>query len=243
MCAVIASIQIGKTQQYCNDGKSWESAIEKLPVAGPIVVLSEGLAGDEQADRVHHGGPDKAILAYNSGYFSVWQEEFPEWSVSGGTFGENLTVDGLNESEVCIGDVFQIGTVVVQVSQPRQPCWKLSRKWNIPKLAVLVQMTGRTGWYFRVLETGSVNSGDQLELFDRLHPEFTVQRAHEIMHAKPRSAEDDLLLAQCPSLSASWREQLQRRALKGQGKSQSARLFGSGEAKTRSESAESNQSS
>ena len=230
MLAMIASIQIGKTQQYCNDGQSWESAIEKLPVAGPIVVLSDGLDGDEQADRVHHGGPDKAILAYNSGHFSAWQEEFPDWSVSGGTFGENLTIDGVSESDVCIGDVFRIGTAVVQVSQPRQPCWKLSRKWNIPKLAVLVQKTGRTGWYFRVRETGTVNSGDQLELIKRPHLEFTVQRAHEIMHAKPRNAEADLLLSQCRSLSASWREQLERRALKGQSKSQSTRLFGSGDA-------------
>ncbi|MEM7558492.1 MAG: MOSC domain-containing protein [Planctomycetota bacterium] len=229
MRAVIASIQVGKTQQYHNDGKSWESAIAKLPVAGPILVLPEGLDGDQQADRVHHGGPDKAILAYNSGHFSAWQEEFSDWSVSGGTFGENLTVDGVGESDVCIGDVYRVGTAVLQVSQPRQPCWKLSRKWNIPKLAVLVQKTGRTGWYFRVLETGSINSGDQLELIDRPHPEFTVQRAHKIMHAKPRSAEADLLLSQCLSLSASWREQLERRALRGQSESQSARLFGSAE--------------
>lgn len=237
MHAVIDSIQVGKKRIYQSDhGKSWESAIAKSTVAGPIAVLAENLEGDEQADRVHHGGPDKAILAYSRGHFDAWHQEFPNWSVTGGTFGENLTVEGVSESDLCIGDVFRVGTSVLQVSQPRQPCWKLSRKWNIPKLAVLVQKTGRTGWYLRVLQPGEVKSGDPFDLTERPYPGISVQRAHEIMHAKPRSSEDDLMLSRCELLSVSWREQLQARAMKGQSKSQSARLLGASDAEAKAPS-------
>ena len=211
--AVVESIQVGRTQTYLgDDGKSWESAIGKTTVAGPVVVHPESLEGDQQADRVHHGGLDKAILAYSCAHFDAWKIDFPDCSVSGGTFGENLTVDGMSEPDVCIGDVFQVGSSVLQVSQPRQPCWKLSRKWNLPKLAVHVQKTGRTGWYFRVIETGVINPGDLLELIDRPHAEFSVMRAHKIMHTKRRSKADDLMLSDCEALSSSWRDQLRLRA-------------------------------
>ncbi len=229
MIALIQSIQVGRTRVYrVDDGTTWESAIEKSSVAGPVAVHCEGLAGDEQTDRIHHGGPDKAILAYSSEHFAAWRQEFPDWSVVGGTFGENFTVDGLTESSVCIGDVYRVGTCRLQVSQPRQPCWKLSKKWDLPKLAVIVQQTGRTGWYLRVIETGLVQAGDQLTLIDRPHPSVSVAQAHQVMHAKPRSNENDLKLSQCDSLSKSWREQLERRAIKKENKSESARLFGSG---------------
>ena len=203
-----------KQRYQGDDGKSWESAIVKSRVTGPIAVHSERLNGDQQADRVHHGGPDKAILVYSRSHFDAWQAEFPEWSVSGGAFGENLTVDGIDESDVCIGDVFRVGTSLLQVSQPRQPCWKLSKRWSMPKLAVMVQATGRTGWYLRVVETGTIHSADRFELTERLHADLTVLRAHEIMHAKPRDRENDIMLSECDALSSSWREQLASRAEK-----------------------------
>lgn len=228
MNAVIHSIQVGRTHVYrAADGTTWESAIGKSTIAGPVAVSCKGLEGDEQADRVHHGGPDKAILVYSSEHFAAWRRELPDWSVVGGTFGENFTVDGLVESKVCIGDVYRVGTCRLQVSQPRQPCWKLSKKWDLPKLAVIVQQTGRTGWYLRVIETGLVQAGDHLTLIDRPHPSVSVAHAHNVMHAKPRSSENDLKLSQCDSLSASWREQLEHRAAKKEAKSESARLFGS----------------
>jgi MOSC domain-containing protein YiiM len=228
MNALIQSIQVGRKSLYrADDGTTWESAIGKSTIAGSVAVHCEGLEGDEQADRIHHGGPDKAILVYSSEHFVAWRQEFPDWSVVGGTFGENFTVDGLVESTVCIGDVYCVGTCRLQVSQPRQLCWKLSKKWDLPKLAVIVQQTGRTGWYLRVIETGQVKAGDQFTLIDRPHPSISVAQAHQVMHAKPRSSEDDLTLSQCDSLSASWREQLERRAVKKESRSESARLFGS----------------
>lgn len=213
MSAIVQSIQVGKIRSYSDQtGKTWQSAIEKSGVEGPIEVGPEGLAGDQQADLVHHGGVDKAVHGYSSEHFADWQKGFPEWSVMAGCFGENLTIAGQTERDVWIGDVFQIGSCRLQVSQPRQPCWKLARRNNIDKLAVQVQQLGRTGWYFRVLQAGVIQAGDSIELVERPSDGILISRANEIMYAKPRSAEDDLELASCPYLSEAWREDLEKRA-------------------------------
>ena len=214
MQAILQSVQAGKIRSYQDEnGKTWDSAIEKIPVVGEVEVQNDGLVSDQQADLKHHGGIDKAVLAYSCDHFTQWQDEFPEWSVVAGCFGENLTIAGQTESDVCIGDVFQIGSCQLQISQPRQPCWKLARKHDIDKLAVRVQQLGWTGWYFRVLQTGMIQAGDSIELVERTGGNVSVQRANEIMYAKPRNSGDDLALAKCPQLSAAWRDDLQKRAL------------------------------
>ena len=230
MAAVIRSIQIGRVREFTDDhGKVWTSAIAKQPVAGSAHVLKTHIEGDEQADRKHHGGPDKAVLAYSVDHFEVWKAEVREFeavTLMNGAFGENLSVEGLTESDVCIGDAFTIGSAKLQVSQPRQPCWKLSRRWHLPKLAVRVQQTGRTGWYFRVLVEGEIRPGDQVTLAERPHPEWPVAKAHSVMHAKPRIKEDDLQLARCELLSESWRNQLFDRSSSTAAKTSAQRLFG-----------------
>ena len=214
MQAIIQSVQAGKIRSYQDsDGKTWESAIDKIPVVGPVEVQLNGLVCDQQADLKHHGGIDKAVLGYSGDHFAQWQDEFPEWSVGAGCFGENLTIAGQIETDVCIGDVFQIGSCQLQVSQPREPCWKLAKKSGVAKLAVRVQKLGRTGWYFRVLQTGVFQAGDSIELIERVEGNVSIQRANEIMYAKPRNPSDDLSLAKCPQLSAAWREPLEKRAL------------------------------
>jgi len=217
MSVVIVSIQIGpvRTVPAENTGaKEWRSGIFKSVVQGTVDVLKTNIDGDQQADMVHHGGPDKAVLAYSGHHYPSWNREFPEKHFEGGAFGENLTIEGAKEADVCVGDIYEVGSCVLQVSQPRQPCWKLSRKWNIPRLVALVQQTGRTGWYLRVLNEGQIEAGNQLQLIDRPHPEIAVSWAHSVMHAKPRSIDDDRKLAQCLALSDSWRQQLQRRVQK-----------------------------
>ena len=130
-----------------------------------------------------------------------------------GAFGENFTIAGLTEADTCIGDVWNVGDeAVVQVSQPRQPCWKLARRWKVKTLAVQVQQTERTGWYFRVLSEGSVVAGLSLILLERPHPEWTVERANRVMHAEQAELQLSAELAAIPLLSASWRETLARRA-------------------------------
>jgi MOSC domain-containing protein YiiM len=213
MNAVIRSIQVGRPRSYRKfEGKPWRSAIRKSAVEGAIFVNAANLAGDRQADLVHHGGADKAVSAYSSDHFPFWQQEFPQWQPDGGAFGENLTVEGLVEADVCIGDIFEAGSCLLQVSQPRQPCWKLSRKWNLPDLAARVQATGRTGWYLRVLQEGWVEAGVPIRQVERPHPELTIAWANRVMYARPRRDADDQKLAACPALSDAWRNQLLRRA-------------------------------
>ena len=143
MQATLQSVQAGKIRSYQDaDGKTWESAIDKIPVTGPVEVQTHGLVCDQQADLKHHGGIDKAVLGYSCDHFAQWQTEISEWSVGAGCFGENLTIAGLTETDVCIGDVFQIGNCQLQVSQPREPCWKLAKKSGVDKLAVRVQKLG-----------------------------------------------------------------------------------------------------
>ncbi len=209
----ILSIQIGKIRTYDGDpADSWKSAINKTNVSGAVHVVSTGIVGDEQADLVNHGGSDKAVLAYASKHYEKWNAEFPDKSFEAGGFGENLTVADIDESSCCIGDTFRIGKCLLQISQPRQPCWKLSGRWKMPKLAVLVQHNGRTGWYFRVLKDGVIEAGRDIELVDRPHPEFSVAWANSVMYAKPRRHQDDRQLAACPGLSESWRTHLEHRA-------------------------------
>ncbi|MDB4778281.1 MOSC domain-containing protein [bacterium] len=229
MVTRVDSVQVGKIASYKNaKGKEWTSAIKKSRVDGFVQVEKDHIAGDQQADLKHHGGLDKAVLAYSSNHFAEWNRSLGRNDVDAGWFGENLTISGLSESEVCVGDTVRIGTCTLQVSQPRQPCWKLSRFWNVPELAVLVQKTGRTGWYLRVVDEGNLSAGDALELLELPFPEMTIAWANSVMHAKPKSSKDDLKLSKCPALSGSWSEQLARRAAKGNSKSETARLFGDG---------------
>ncbi|RCS54889.1 MOSC domain-containing protein [Bremerella cremea] len=225
------SIQVGRPQKYesgADSTKPWTSAIEKHLLNGPVHVGKLNLAGDEQADLVHHGGPDKAVLAYALGHYAIWKQEIPDRQFSPGAFGENLTLAQVDEFNVCVGDIVRLGTCVLQVSQPRQPCWKLSRRWNLPKLAVEVQKTGRTGWYFRVLAEGEIEPGMPLELEARPYPDFTIAWASSVMYAKPRNPREDLRLAQCPALSQSWQTTLLKRS-QGKGSvDDSLRLFGRG---------------
>jgi len=221
----LSSIQIGRPREYDGQStKSWSSGIDKHLVEGPVFVGRTNLVGDQQADLVHHGGPDKAVLAYAFEHYAVWNAEIPSVGFAPGGFGENLTISGLEETECHIGDIVRIGDCLLQISQPRQPCWKLSRRWNMPDLAKQVQLSGRSGWYYRVLEEGNIEAGNPVELVERNH-DFTVAWASSVMYANPRSTEDDLLLANCPDLSATWRQTLKNRAV-GKGSPVEKRIFG-----------------
>jgi MOSC domain-containing protein YiiM len=219
MTGRIRSIQVGLPRLEKSDDRSgpaqrpWTTGIIKVPVSGPMWLGRHHLQRDGQADLVHHGGVDKAVCVYSAEHWLYWQTILPPEQVRGGAFGENFTVGQLTETDVCIGDVYVVGTAIVQISQPRQPCWKLARRWNIQDLAVQVERTGFTGWYFRVLREGQVEAQQQLQLRDRPCPEWTVAAANRIMHHERdnRAAADRL--SRCPFLSSSWQQTLQRRAL------------------------------
>ena len=184
-------------------------------VDGAVAVCYTGVTGDQQSDLRHHGGRDKAILAYSADHADAWQREIPEphgWYATPGAFGENLTIAEMSEEDVCLGDIYDIGSCRVEVSQPRQPCWKLAKRWQIPNLTRHVERSGRTGWYLRVVQEGMIEAGDLVILVDRLHPEWSVAVAHRVMYARPRNAAHDQELAKCPALSVAWQDHLRSRS-------------------------------
>lgn len=199
----VVAVSVGRARSL--PGRRSPSAIVKEPVPGEVAVAREGLAGDEQADRESHGGPDKAVLAYGAARYPAWGEGFGLLAGPGG-FGENLTIAGLDEETACIGDTVQAGTALLQVTQPRLPCWKLAARWSRPDLVGLVEETGWSGWYLRVLEPGVVAAGSPVTLVARPHPAWTVREAFRVgrLRGDPSLGE----LTALPELSAAWRERL-----------------------------------
>jgi MOSC domain-containing protein YiiM len=153
------------------------------------------------------------VLSYSADHYPSWLPVLGPESATYGAFGENLTIAGLTEDYVCIGDVWQIGdTVQLQVSQPRQPCWKLARKWRLRDLVEQVQHTGRSGWYWRVLQTGAVVAGQPLTMLHRTRPEWTIAAANRVMYHRKHDVDAAIALAELPELAASWRRHFSGRA-------------------------------
>ncbi len=183
----------------------WSTAFYKKAVNGKVWLGKCNLSGDGQADLKNHGGPEKAVLAYSAEHYPTWRSEINCPELPYGAFAENFTVSGLTEELVCIGDIYSVGGAHLQVSQPRQPCWKISRRWRIKDLAGRVKATGRTGWYFRVLTEGYVERGLPLVLLGRPFPQWTVARANEIMKHRREDRHAAVGLASCGFLSMNWR--------------------------------------
>jgi MOSC domain-containing protein YiiM len=206
----VASLNIGKPAQLTGQNFDIISAIHKQPVTARIYLSRLNFDGDSQADLKFHGGPDKAVCAYSHDHYSYWEQELKQ-PLGIPAFGENLTIQGLTEQDVCIGDEFQLGEALLQVSQPRQPCHKLAKKLGVADMAVRVQETGYTGFYFRVLREGWVEPGSPLRLI-RSHPgEVTVSYANRIKYIDRNDEEGIRKLLAVEELSGSWRESLSKR--------------------------------
>ncbi|WHY87210.1 MOSC domain-containing protein [Neobacillus novalis] len=191
--------------------REWTSAIFKEPVEGQVWVGKTGLAGDGQGDLKHHGGPEKAVFAYSFENYRYWQSELGISEITSGGMGENLVMANVNEETIAIGDTFQIGEAVIQVSQPRQPCWKPARRFKVKNLALLLQNTGRTGWYFRVLKEGYVGAGQTFSLVERPFPQWTIEKCNQIIHARQQNFVEMHELACCELLAPGMRETLEKR--------------------------------
>ena len=203
----LISIQIGKTKTYTDDQGTWETAFFKEPVSGSVFLGVSGLKGDNQANKKYHGGPEKAVLVYSADHYPKWKVELGKELPFGG-FAENLTVDGMVEASVYIGDIYQVGGVRLQVTQARVPCSKISRRWGIPDLLERVLETRRFGWYCRVLQEEQVEAGLPVELLERPYPDWSVVRAFEAYTQRSvyKTAAQELALL--PSLSEDWRREL-----------------------------------
>ncbi len=211
----------------------WEgkppSAIQKDRVNGRQVVTSLGFASDAQADLTVHGGKDKAIHHYAFDHYSAWQVE---GLMAPGTklaaFGENISTTGLTEENLCIGDILSLGTAVVQISQGRQPCWKLGLHTGRREMPYQFQKTGRTGWYYRVLEPGEVGAGDRIILAERPNPDWSVLAVTRARLTRRILPEDAAVLSQMEELAEGWRQAFSRMAEGIATEDTSARLGGSG---------------
>jgi MOSC domain-containing protein YiiM len=186
------------------------SAIAKRPHDDLLAIGLLGLAGDEQADKVHHGGTDKAIHHYPHDHYAYWRSAIGDHPLLGapGGFGENVSTLGLIESEVCIGDRFRLGTALVEISHGRKPCWKISHRFALPKLTAQVVKTGRAGWYYRVLEPGAVQAGDTIELLERSLSDWSVERTFDqiVRGAGKHDPAALRALAGMEVLAAAWRD-------------------------------------
>jgi len=206
----IESVRIGTPKPLAYRSKFVQSAIFKEEVLYPIQVFLTNLAGDVQADTLHHGGPDKAVCAYAAENYAFFTEKigqvFPH-----GSFGENLTISGLREDTIMIGDIFSIGGCTLQVSQPREPCYKIAARHNIAQLPVWIKQTGYTGYYFRVLKEGILQAGDSAILKERGAGGITVAEANAIMYSNDVTSEQISQLLNEKALSASWRKQLTKK--------------------------------
>jgi MOSC domain-containing protein YiiM len=189
-----------------------ETGIFKKPVVGPVKVRGENLEGERQADLSVHGGPDKAVYVYSWKNIEYWRARLEREDLRPGTFGENLTVDELLDSEVFIGDRLEIGTARFQVTQPRLPCFKLGIVLGLPDFPATFQRSGRTGFYLRVLQEGSLASGDAIRRREVTEgPKMTVAEFVGLVTDHTPSREELSRMLSLKALSAAWKERLARK--------------------------------
>jgi len=184
------------------------SGYVKNTVTGPVEVTHLGLGGDEQADLTVHGGPEKAVYGYSISHYPTWASEYPELldRFVPGCFGENLTINGLDEGEICIGDTHRIGNALLQVCQPRQPCFKFALHFEDARLPKAMVKSGRSGWYYRVLEPGKLAAGDEVILEDRPQPAFRFSRLVSIINRGAATDEELYALSNMTELASSLRK-------------------------------------
>lgn len=208
---LLGSVQVGQIAPL--GPKGVPSGFVKRPVSGPVRVSRLNLEGDAQADLSVHGGPDKAVYAYGAGQYAAWAQDFPHHAdrLVPGAFGENLTVAALSEEDLCVGDVHAIGTARLQVCQPRQPCFKLGLMFGDDRLPFAMTRNGRSGWYYRVIEEGTLTAGDPVVVVDRPNPDFPLTRLIRFVYNRKGTIEDLFMIAQAKGIASGLRDAAQRK--------------------------------
>lgn len=205
----IVSVNLGTPQHLLYGGKEIYTAGLKTPVSQAMLRF-HNFEGDRQADLEHHGGPDKAVCVYSFDHYPYWEEWFGH-KMEPGAFSENLTLSGVRETEVCIGDTFRAGQAIVQISQPRRPCTKLAGKNGRRDLPGAIHKNGFSGFYVRVIQEGLVKAGDSFELIRRHPAAVTVSFANEVVYKIRTDSDSIRRILAVPELSAAWRETLSQR--------------------------------
>ncbi|MGQ0698034.1 MAG: MOSC domain-containing protein [Panacagrimonas sp.] len=208
----IDGLYAGQVQPMPDDGRP--TGIFKRLVEGSVRIRPEGLEGDAQGDRRVHGGIEKAVHQFAVSNYARLAEQFPERAQAfvPGAIGENLSTADLDESSVCIGDVFALGTARIQLNQPRTPCWKIDARFGLEGITAFVAKQGIAGWYYRVLEPGTVEIGDELRLLDRSAETLTLRQLHQLARTHRPPLDELLRAAKLPGLAPTWAEKFQARA-------------------------------
>lgn len=190
------------------------TGIYKRRVPGLVRVGKLGIAGDEHGDLRVHGGPEKAVHQYAAENYRRLAEAFPQCADSfvPGSLGENISTRRMTERSVYVGDVFRFGTAVLQVSQPRSPCWKINHRFGVERMSMFVAQTRITGWYYRVLHPGEMREGDEILLLERQTQRFSIEQFWQVQMSHRPSIDDLAELAMVPGLAPEWRQRLEHRA-------------------------------
>jgi MOSC domain-containing protein YiiM len=208
----VISVNVGLPRVVVWKGVHVQTAIFKDPVEGPVTISDLNLDGDKQADLTVHGGLEKAVYAYPAEHYEYWRKEFPEVAFSAGKFGENLTTEGLGEDTLCIGDRLRVGTAVLMVTQPRLPCYKMEVRFGRDDMIKRFLASGRSGFYFSVINSGEVSGGSEVEILSRDANRVTVADIQRLYLGQNRNQE---LLQRAISVSAlpeNWKSALLQRA-------------------------------
>jgi MOSC domain-containing protein YiiM len=208
----ITQLRIGRPQPV--PGVALPSAYHRQPVAERVAVGILGLSGDQVGNTRVHGGPDKAVYAYPVSGYAAWAAEFPDFAArfGPGAMGENLVVDGLDETGICLGDVIRCGTATLQVAQIREPCSTFAAVLGSKRVVKAMTLSGRCGWYLRVLEAGDIAAGDGHDVIDRPHGDWPISRFTPIAAGRAGRIEELEELAAMAALTPRWRQKLAQRA-------------------------------
>jgi MOSC domain-containing protein YiiM len=208
MSGSVLSVNVAQIREIPRGGEMVRTGIWKVPVEGRVAVRGVNVEGDEQADRAVHGGPDKAIYAYAREDTDWWEEELGR-ELPHGAFGENLTLRGVDVTGALIGECWRIGTVLLEVSEPRFPCWKLGARFEDPKMLKRFSAALRPGAYLRIAEEGELAAGDVVEVVERPDHDLTIRG---FAHAYLQDRDSLPRLLEVPAVSQMWRDWVRERA-------------------------------
>lgn len=213
----IVSVNVGLPREVVWQGMTVQTGIFKEPVAGPVMISQLNLAGDKQADLIVHGGSEKAVYAYPAEHYEYWRQELPDVSFPWGKFGENLTTEGLQEDALYIGDRVRAGSAILMVTQPRMPCYKLALRFERDDMIKRFLTSGRSGFYFSVIEPGEVSAGSKVEILSRDPNRVTVADIGRLYLGQTRDL--DLLerATNVGALPGNWKSELLLRARRDHG--------------------------
>ncbi|WP_144820352.1 MOSC domain-containing protein [Marinobacter piscensis] len=223
---VIRQLRAGSLKRFA--GTDTQTGIYKQEIE-TAYLDTNGLCNDQQGDKRHHGGPEKALHHFASDHYTRLRKALPGPAAEHcrpGAFGENLITEGLTEADVCVGDTYELGEAVIQVSQPRQPCWRLNLRFGIPDMSQRLQNSLRTGWYYRVLQPGQISKDDRLILKERPNEDWPLSRVLSVLYENTMNQEALTLMAALNEASPNLRQLAQQRLDTKKVENWQGRLFG-----------------